>query len=109
MKWKRGESPVALVDAKEIQGVRWHPDSTHIVYAAPSDGPDPITREANWDIWRYAVSGPEQGRKRQLTTSRSYDTLPAPTADGQFVYFISNRDAGAKTDLGDRQIYRMAW
>ncbi len=109
MTWKRGSRPVKHTDAKRIEGVRWHPDGQHIIYAAPQDAVDPITHEDNFDVWVFAVDGANRGEKRQLTANRSYDTYPVPTFDGNYLYFISNREAGRGLDSGDWQIYRMAW
>ena len=61
-------------------GADWTPDNSKIVYSTINNG--------NADIWIMNADGSGQ---KQLTTDTGADTSPKMTADGRFVYFLSNR------------------
>ena len=69
-------------------GISWTPDGK-IIYGA--------TLNANLDIWMMDADG---SHKRQITTDGAADSMPVVSADGQDVFFISNRS-------GQRNLWRM--
>jgi len=60
-------------------GADWTPDG-RIVYSTINNG--------NADVWIMDADG---SRQKQLTTDAKADTSPKATADGRFIYFLSNR------------------
>ncbi len=95
--------PIKQVTADKIEGAKWHHDGEHIIYAKAS-GIHSVTEQPNFDIYAYSL---KTGDSTRLTTNGSYDTQPAVTADGKYIYFISNREAGMGEDSGDWQVFRM--
>jgi eukaryotic-like serine/threonine-protein kinase len=71
-----------------VQGIAFAPDG-RIVYTSTSAG--------NSDIWIMNADG---SNRVQLTSSKSDDVLPAVTADGRFIIFVSERE-------GKRALWRM--
>ncbi|MEO8073668.1 MAG: winged helix-turn-helix domain-containing protein [Acidobacteriota bacterium] len=69
-------------------GISWTPDGK-IIYGA--------TLNANLDIWMMDADG---SHKRQITTDGAADSMPVVSADGQDIFFISNRS-------GQRNLWRM--
>jgi Tol biopolymer transport system component/serine/threonine protein kinase len=67
----------------------WSPDGRLIAFAAAAPG------QARPDVWVVDASG---GTPRQITSDPSYDTLLAWSADGQSLYFRSDR-AGSGWDV----------
>lgn len=67
----------------------WSPDGKTLAYCAERNG--------EFDIYSIPVAG---GREKRLTTSRGLDDGPDYSADGQFIYFNSERSDGM-------QIWRM--
>ncbi|HEV2859700.1 MAG TPA: winged helix-turn-helix domain-containing protein [Pyrinomonadaceae bacterium] len=63
-------------------GLAWAPDG-RIVYSSVAGG--------NWDIWVMNADGTGQ---RQLTVGARSNYGPSVSADGRFIYFVSNRAGG---------------
>ncbi|MFC1573174.1 TolB family protein [Candidatus Eisenbacteria bacterium] len=64
----------------------WSLDGKMIVYA--SDIGKDSNGKRNFDIWTMSADG---SMKTQLTTNGSTDFLPSYSADGRYIYFLSNR------------------
>ncbi len=64
----------------------WTGDGKQIIYSA-ADGKD-SENYSNYDIWMIPRNG---GASKQLTSNGSYDIGPKVSADGQWIYFLSNR------------------
>ena len=76
------------IDGARVSGPKWSPDGRSLVVTARSQG--------NADVFLVLPDG----RTRALTSDPADDVAPAWSADGESVYFASNR--------GDRwQIYRV--
>lgn len=77
-------------------GADWTTDET-LLYSTTQNG--------NADIWSIKSDGSEQ---TQLTSDRGADLLPTASADGRFIYFLSNRSGQMsvwRTDgKGDKKI-----
>ena len=61
-------------------GADWTPDNSKIVYATINNG--------NADVWMMNADG---SQPKQLTVDANADTSPKFSADGRFIYFLSNR------------------
>lgn len=61
-------------------GADWTADNSKIVYSTTAGG--------NADIWAINADGAEQ---KQITSDASADFSPKVSADGRFIYFLSNR------------------
>jgi eukaryotic-like serine/threonine-protein kinase len=61
-------------------GADWTPDNSKIVYSTINNG--------NADIW---IMNSDAGGQKQLTSDPNADTSPKISADGKFIYFLSNR------------------
>lgn len=66
----------------------WGPLGKNIIYA--SDKADNDLKMPNFDIWIMSADGTTQ---RQLTSNGSFDSSPAISSDGKYLYFFSNRGA----------------
>ena len=74
-----------------------HPDHLCVEGAINAEG------VANFDIWMMNADGTD---RTQLTVNGSYDSRPAVSPDGKYIYFMSNR--GAKRELAEYwQIWRI--
>lgn len=69
-------------------GINWTPDGK-ILYGATLNG--------NMDVWMMNTDG---SQNRQITTEEAADSMPVVSADGQNIFFISNRS-------GKRNLWRM--
>jgi len=78
----------------------WVPDGKRIIYACDQAA---IEGEHNFDIWIVKVDG---SVTTQLTFDGSYDTRPAVSPDGKYVFFMSNRGAN-KPGQRNLKIYRL--
>jgi Tol biopolymer transport system component/DNA-binding winged helix-turn-helix (wHTH) protein len=61
-------------------GADWTADNSKIIFSMINNG--------NADIWTINSGG---GGQKQLTSDTNADTLPKISADGKFIYFLSNR------------------
>lgn len=65
----------------EITDCGWSPDSKWIVYTKEADN-------SQGSIWVYSL---DQGKAYQLTDGRYNDFSPVFSADGKYLFFLSNR------------------
>ena len=79
----------------------WSPNDKYIIYA--SDEATDDQGQHNFDIWRVSL---ESGKADQLTKNNSFDSVPAISADGKYLYFFSNRGGRSAKDEA-LHIYRM--
>lgn len=70
--------------AHEDLEVSWSPDGRWLVFSSDRAGGG----DGLHDVWLVPASG---GQARRLTRSSSRDSSPCFSADGQTVYFVSNR------------------
>jgi Tol biopolymer transport system component/DNA-binding winged helix-turn-helix (wHTH) protein len=61
-------------------GADWTPDNSKVVFSTINNG--------NADIW---IINADAGGQKQLTADAHADTSPRISADGKFIYFLSNR------------------
>jgi len=65
----------------------WTPTGHHIIFA--SDRSINSRLEHNWGLWEMAA---DTGFDlHQLTRNGSWDSSPAVSSDGTYIYFLSNR------------------
>ncbi len=78
-----GSSPVQLTDriGREQCSPRWSPDGRWIAF-------DSQTESGDWDVLVVDAAG---GPPRRLAATPHYESLPAWSRDGRFVYFSSDR------------------
>ena len=79
----------------------WSANDKYIIYA--SDAATDDLGRRNSDIWRAPLNA---GQAEQVTKNFSFDTAPAVSADGRYLYFFSNRGARKANDEA-LHIYRM--
>ena len=75
-----GSRPTPLTSLENTGSPRWSPDGARIAFDAIADG--------NADVYVVDVAG---GPPRRMTASPHEDVLPGWSADGQWLYFTSNR------------------
>jgi len=88
---QEGKNQRQLTDSPNTPGSpRFSPDGKQVVY-------DAQTGDTNRDIFVVSVEG---GAPRRLTADASRENLPAWSADGEWIYFASNR-------AGDFNLWKM--
>jgi TolB protein len=80
----------------------WTSDGECIVFA--SDRGLNEAGRPDWDIWMKRIDG--RGAERQLTNNGSYDSRPAISPNGRYLYFLSNRGA-TRDDEANLQVWRL--
>jgi hypothetical protein len=88
---KPGGAPAKLAAAAPSYFHSWSPDGKTIAYSAVRSGTGGL------DVYTIAADG---GAERQLTADSHADDAPQFSADGRWVYFVSDR-------AGDRDIWRV--
>ena len=88
-----GSSPTQITYSSDYNDIhpRFSPDGSKIVFASDRGK---SSGKSNYDIWIMNVDG---SNPKQLTTNGSRDDFPVFSANGQSVYFRSNR--GIKWDI----------
>ncbi len=81
-----GVSRVLLAGGGTVNGPRWSPDGSKIVFQSDRGGTN--------DVWVVDATG---GAPRQVVTWPSNESSPAWNSDGSAIFFISNRE----TRVGD--------
>ena len=90
--WKiaaEGGEPVRVTPTSNNYVHAWSPDGTTLAFSAD--------RGKGLDLFKISTDGATEGR---LTTSLRADDAPQYTADGRWIYFVSDR-------AGTRDIWRM--
>ncbi len=91
----RQQTRIATSLDGDFADLRWSPDSRFLAYAVP--GPNTVER-----IWIYSL---DRRSATPLTSDRYDSSSPAWSADGKWIYFLSNRhlESAVASPWGSRQ------
>ena len=79
-----------------IESFAWHPDSKHLVYVSRKKTGVDYAVSTNSDIYLYNLA---TGATRNLTEGMmGYDTMPAFSADGKYMAWLSMEHDGYESD-----------
>ena len=96
-----GGNPTQLtLGDSNVSSPVWGPLGKNIIYACDKAIND--LKQHNFDIWMMSADGTTE---RQLNSNGSFESSPAISSDGKYLYFFSNR-GGTKADQETLRIFR---